>query len=61
MTWKKINKNKLPDINKPVLVVTNLGRLLISWIDAGTMDFDDNDMKNDEKVTHWMPLPKRPK
>ena len=54
-------EDRLPEVNMPVIAYTGTGRNIITWVDKGTMELDDQDINEDEYFTHWKPLPKPPK
>ena len=70
-------KDRLPECEKEVLIVTDNGIITTAMYEDGKMSTDDSawnwweyryynsdDVYNncvDDKVTHWMPLPEPPK
>lgn len=58
--WVSVDE-RLPNGFYNVLGLTRKGRMLITWIDRGTLNFDDNDIDiENDCYTHWMELPKPP-
>lgn len=63
MKWISVKeKDKLPPVNRFVLCATNRNRIILTWIDNGTKDFDvmEFSYEGGERCTHWMSLPKLP-
>ena len=61
--WISVKK-RLPEFHSAnVLCYSNTGRFFLSWIDRGTMEFDEHQIDPDvgERITHWRYLPQRPK
>jgi hypothetical protein len=43
MAWISVKKG-LPEVNEIVIGYTNRGRMLFVWVDAGTLEFDEQDI-----------------
>lgn len=56
MNWINV-KDKLPEIQKWVLIILESGDMLISFYENNGWVFDHEPYS---EVTHWMPLPEKP-
>ena len=53
-------EDKNPEANKEVLTVTNTGEMTIGWAHKNG-EWANWELENTWDITHWMPLPERPK
>lgn len=61
--WISVNdKNKRPPVNHFVLCATTENRIVRTWIDNGTKEFDIMEISYDsgERYTHWREIPSLP-